>query len=82
MTQADLGKRVETSGNIIGRHERDHVMPSIEVVILMADVLEVSLDLLVGNTDSKLDTSTLTASAKLPAFLMKTGDRCLWWCMP
>lgn len=59
ISQADLGKRVETSGDIIGRYERDEVKPSIEVVIRMADVLEVSLDFLVGKTDMELDSSTL-----------------------
>lgn len=59
ISQADLGKRVETSGDIIGRYERDEVKPSIEVVIRMADALEVSLDYLVGKTDLELDSSTL-----------------------
>jgi transcriptional regulator with XRE-family HTH domain len=59
ISQADLGKRVETSGDIIGRYERDEVKPSIEVVIRMADALEVSLDFLVGKTDLELDSSTL-----------------------
>jgi transcriptional regulator with XRE-family HTH domain len=59
ISQADLGKRVETSGDIIGRYERDEVKPSIEVVIRMADVLEVSLDYLVGKTDIQLDKSTI-----------------------
>lgn len=59
ISQADLGKRVETSGDIIGRYERDEVKPSIEVVIRMADALEVSLDYLVGKTDMELDSSTL-----------------------
>jgi transcriptional regulator with XRE-family HTH domain len=59
ISQADLGKRVGTSGDIIGRYERDEVKPSIEVVIRMADALEVSLDYLVGKTDMELDSSTL-----------------------
>ena len=59
ISQADLGKLVETSGDIIGRYERDEVKPSIEVVIRMADTLEVSLDFLVCKTDMELDSSTL-----------------------
>ena len=58
-SQSELGKRVETSGDIIGRYERDEVKPSIEVVIRMADTLEVSLDFLVGKTDMELDRPTL-----------------------
>ncbi|MGA9649836.1 helix-turn-helix domain-containing protein [Pedobacter sp.] len=69
ISQGELGKLVETSGDIIGRYERDEVKPSIEVVIRMADVLEVSLDYLVGKTDMKLDSTTLRRIqevAKLP----------------
>ena len=58
-SQSELGKRVETSGDIIGRYERDEVKHSIEVVIRMADTLEVSLDFLVGKTDMELDRPTL-----------------------
>jgi transcriptional regulator with XRE-family HTH domain len=69
LSQGELGKLVETSGDIIGRYERDEVKPSIEVVIRMADALEVSLDFLVGKTDMELDSSTLNRIqevAKLP----------------
>jgi transcriptional regulator with XRE-family HTH domain len=58
---------VETSGDIIGRYERDEVKPSIEVVIRMADALEVSLDFLVGKTDLELDSSTLNRIREVTA---------------
>ncbi|MET3982123.1 transcriptional regulator with XRE-family HTH domain [Mucilaginibacter sp. UYP25] len=67
ISQADLGKRVETSGDIIGRYERDEVKPSIEVVIRMADALEVSLDFLVGKTDLELDSLTLNRIREVTA---------------
>ncbi|WP_158797330.1 helix-turn-helix domain-containing protein [Pedobacter sp. L105] len=59
LSQGEMGKLVETSGDIIGRYERDEVKPSIEVVIRMADALQVSLDFLVGKTDLELDSATL-----------------------
>lgn len=59
LSQADLGKAVGTSGDIIGRYERDEVKPSIEVVIKIADALEVSIDYLVGKTTLALDKVTL-----------------------
>ncbi|WP_345766247.1 MULTISPECIES: helix-turn-helix transcriptional regulator [Chryseobacterium] len=34
-----MGKAFGTSGDIIGRYERDEVKPSIEVAIKIADVL-------------------------------------------
>jgi len=59
LSKAELGKIVETSVDIIGRYERNEVKPSIEVVIRMADALEVSLDYLMGKRDIELDSSTL-----------------------
>lgn len=59
LSQADLGKAVGTSGDIIGRYERDEVKPSIEVVIKIADTLEVSIDYLVGKTKVELDNKLL-----------------------
>ncbi len=59
LSQSELGKRVGTSGDIIGRYERDEVKPSIEVIMRIADSLEVSIDYLVGKTDFELDKDTL-----------------------
>lgn len=59
ISQAELGKAVGTSGDIIGRYERDEVKPSIEVVIKIADTLEVSIDFLVGKSNIELDKNTL-----------------------
>jgi transcriptional regulator with XRE-family HTH domain len=54
-SQAELGKAVGTSGDIIGKYERDEVKPSIEVAAKIADALEVSLDILLGKEHTKLD---------------------------
>lgn len=59
ISQAELGKTVGTSGDIIGRYERDEVKPSIEVVIKIADTLEVSIDYLVGKSAVELDKAVL-----------------------
>ncbi|AZB30323.1 helix-turn-helix domain-containing protein [Chryseobacterium balustinum] len=59
LSQNDLGKAVGTSGDIIGRYERDEVKPSIEVAIKIADALQVSLDYLVGKTSLEVDQNTL-----------------------
>jgi transcriptional regulator with XRE-family HTH domain len=59
LSQGDLGKVVGTSGDIIGRYERDEVKPSIEVAVKVADALEVSLDFLVGKSEIELDKSVL-----------------------
>jgi transcriptional regulator with XRE-family HTH domain len=59
LSQNDLGKKVGTSGDIIGRYERDEVKPSIEVVIKLSEALAVSIDYLVGKVDIELDNDTV-----------------------
>jgi len=59
LSQAELGKLVETSGDIIGRYERGEVKPSIEVVVRLADALGTSLDYLAGRTELELDRGTI-----------------------
>lgn len=59
LSQSELGKKIGTSGDIIGKYERDEVKPSIEVVIKIADMLDVSIDYLVGSTSLQMDKTTL-----------------------
>jgi transcriptional regulator with XRE-family HTH domain len=59
ISQNDLGKAVGTSGDIIGKYERDEVKPSVEVAARLADALEVSLDFLVGKSSVDVDSKTL-----------------------
>ena len=47
MTQSDLGKAVGTSGDIISKHERDEIKPSIDTGAKIADALNVTIDFLV-----------------------------------
>ena len=41
----------------IGRYERDEIKPSIDIATKIADALEVSLDYLVGSSDTVLEKS-------------------------
>ena len=50
-SQPALGKKIGTSGDIIGRYERGHMTPSVEVARKLARVLGVTLDYLVGEHD-------------------------------
>jgi len=59
LSQNDLGKKVGTSGDIIGRYERNEVNPSIEVASKIADILDVSLDFLLGKVKVELDNKLL-----------------------
>ena len=55
ISQNELGRKAGTSGDLIGKYERNETKPSIDVVIKIADVLDVSLDYLVGKTTIKLE---------------------------
>lgn len=58
--QADLGKMIGTSGDIIGKYERGENTPSIEVTTKIADALGVTLDYLVKDgTYEQIDKDTL-----------------------
>lgn len=59
ISQADLGKMIGTSGDVVGRYERGDISPSIEVVSKIADALEVSVDYLIGKTRMELDKDTM-----------------------
>ncbi|MDY6929757.1 MAG: helix-turn-helix transcriptional regulator [Pseudomonadota bacterium] len=48
-SQPELGKKVGTSGAIIGRYERGEITPSIDVAKKLADAFGVTLDFLVGD---------------------------------
>lgn len=55
LSQEDVAKHLNTKAPVIGRYEREEMKPSIDVVTKIADLLEVSLDYLVGKTDVELD---------------------------
>lgn len=59
LSQNDLGKKAGTSGDIIGRYERNEVKPSIEVASKIADILQVSLDFLIGKVTVEIDNQLL-----------------------
>jgi len=48
ISRDELGKKIGTSGAIMGRYERGDMKPSIEIAAKIADALDVSLDYLVG----------------------------------
>lgn len=50
-SQPELGKKIGTSGDIIGRYERGDMTPSVEVARKLARVLGVTVDYLVGEHD-------------------------------
>jgi transcriptional regulator with XRE-family HTH domain len=68
LSQEDLARQLGTKGPAIGRYERDEMKPSIEVAAKMADILDVSLDYLVGKTDTQVDKTILNRILELSKF--------------
>lgn len=50
-SQPELGKKVGTSGPIIGRYERAEITPSVDVARRLAEVFDVTLDHLTSEKD-------------------------------
>ncbi len=55
ISQDELGKLIGVHGAVIGRYEREEVKPSIEIATQLSEVLEISLDYLVGAMDVLMD---------------------------
>lgn len=59
LSQSELGKKVGTSGDIIGKYERNEIKPSIEVAKKIADELGVTIDFLIGGSNQVFDKKLL-----------------------
>lgn len=64
-SQNEVAKVLNTKGPAIGRYERDEMKPSIDVATKLANLLDVSLDYLVGKTELELDPSVLNKVVEL-----------------
>ena len=81
ISQSELADMLGSRAPVIGRYEREEARPSVDVANRIAELLNVSLDYLVGNTDQILDQDTLKrldSIAKLPEkeqqFILKAFD--------
>lgn len=48
LSQADFAKAIEVSRTIVGNYERNINMPSVEILLKMANVFDVSIDYIIG----------------------------------
>ena len=74
MSQDELAKKMDMQGAVIGRYERDEVKPSIDVAAKIAQVLGISLDYLVGNTDLLLDADVIKKIQEIQKLPEKDRD--------
>jgi transcriptional regulator with XRE-family HTH domain len=58
ISQTELAVLLGIHKNVLGRYERNEVMPSIDIARKIADILEVSLDFLTGKADVQIDKNT------------------------
>lgn len=64
-SQEDVAKKLNTKAPVIGRYERDEAKPSIEAAARLSNLLEVSLDYLVGNSNVEVSTDMLNRVLEL-----------------
>ncbi len=71
MFREELAEKIGTSGPIVGRYERNDMMPSVEIATKISEALEVSLDFLVGKSSLLVKDASMLERlediAKLPA---------------
>lgn len=60
MSQSELGKLANVSGDIVGKYERNEMKPSIETAHRLANALNVTLDYLVGDSNTVLFDKDIT----------------------
>lgn len=58
MSQTQLASKLGIHKNVLGRYERNEVIPSIEIARKIADILDVSIDFLAGKADVQMDKTT------------------------
>lgn len=74
-SQIELAKNINASREIISRYERNESMPSIDMVIKLADVFNVTVDFLVGNTlQASFDKETVNRINDIQAMDDKTKE--------
>lgn len=65
LSQNEVAKVLHTKGPAIGRYERDEMKPSIDIATKLANLLDVSLDYLVGKTELEIDPNILNKIVEL-----------------
>lgn len=68
ISQTDLARQLGIHKNVLGRYERNEVLPSVEIARKIADILNVSLDYLTGKVDVEMDKDTQTRILEVSRF--------------
>ena len=65
LSQKKLGEMIGVSGEAIGKYERGVCFPNAENLIKLADILEVSVDTLLGHYANIVDLNVLNENQKI-----------------
>ena len=68
ISQTELADKLGIHKNVLGRYERNEVIPSVDIARKIADILDVSLDYLSGKTDVEMDKTTLKRILEVSKF--------------
>ena len=71
LTRVELGNLIGVSNNMIGKYERAEITPPLEVATKIAEVLDCSLDYLVGLTEENPGKSQDSIPGRLKPILTK-----------
>jgi transcriptional regulator with XRE-family HTH domain len=76
LSQTDLAKAIGASREAISKYERGEAIPSVEVAAKIADVFEVTIDLLIGKNHSlAVDNKTLKRMQEIDLLDDNTKDK-------
>lgn len=81
LSQGDLAKQMKTSTSVIGRYERDAMIPGIDVARTLAKLLKTTVGYLLGEVDKSdtfKDTAMLQRLHDLQALNDKDRDHVLF----
>ena len=71
LSRVELGNLIGVSNNMIGKYERGEITPPLEVATKIAEVLDCSLDYLVGLTEENIEKSQDEIPGRLKPALAK-----------
>ena len=74
ISQTQLATQLGIHKNVLGRYERNEVLPSIEIARKIADILDVSLDYLTGKVDVEMDKNTQSRILEVSKFEEKDRE--------
>jgi len=79
-SQDDLAKKIGTSAPIVGRYERNEITPSIDTAAKIGEALNVTVDYLVGHSESMIvDKNLLRRMEDIEALPSEEKDKVIYF---